>query len=57
LREAALVRALSARIPQVTPLRVKDALDAINGVIGELAVAVRAASSVAFLFNGSGRRR
>lgn len=49
LRETALVRALSARFPQVTSLRVKDALDALNGVIGELAVAVRAASSVAFL--------
>jgi putative ABC transport system permease protein len=48
-RETALVRALSARFPQVTSLRVKDALDALNGVIGELAVAVRAASSVAFL--------
>jgi putative ABC transport system permease protein len=49
LREAALVRALAARFPQVTSLRVKDALDALNSVIGELAVAVRAASSVAFL--------
>jgi putative ABC transport system permease protein len=49
LQEMALVRALSARFPQVTSLRVKDALDALNGVIGDLAVAVRAASSVAFL--------
>lgn len=48
LRETALVRALSARFPQVAALRVKDALDALNGVIDKLAIAVRAASSVAF---------
>jgi putative ABC transport system permease protein len=49
LRETALARATSAAFPALTIIRVKDALDAVNGVVGELAIAVRAASSVAFL--------
>jgi putative ABC transport system permease protein len=48
-RETALVRAASGSFPSVTTIRVKDALDAVNGVVGQLAIAVRAASSVAFL--------
>jgi putative ABC transport system permease protein len=48
-RETGLSRATSAAFPSVTIVRVKDALDAINGVVGQLAIAVKAASSVAFL--------
>ncbi|HMF07141.1 MAG TPA: FtsX-like permease family protein [Methylocella sp.] len=48
-RETALSRAISTAFPAVTIVRVKDALDAANGLVGELAIAVRAASSVAFL--------
>jgi putative ABC transport system permease protein len=48
-RETALARATAAAFPSVTIIRVKDALDAVNGIVGKLAVAVRAASSVAFL--------
>jgi putative ABC transport system permease protein len=48
-RETALSRAISAAFPALTIIRVKDALDAVNGIVGELAIAVRAASSVAFL--------
>ncbi len=48
-RETALARATSSAFPSVTIIRVRDALDAVNGVVGQLAIAVRAASSVAFL--------
>jgi putative ABC transport system permease protein len=48
-RESALLRATARSFPSVTSIRVKDALDAINTVVGQLAFAVRAASSVAFL--------
>ncbi|MGH6852025.1 MAG: ABC transporter permease, partial [Methylocella sp.] len=48
-REAAVLRATARRFPAVTSIRVKDALDALNTIVGQLAFAVRAASSVAFL--------
>jgi putative ABC transport system permease protein len=48
-RETALLRATARSFPSVTSIRVKDALDAVNTVVGQLAFAVRAASSVAFL--------
>ncbi|MGH6845992.1 MAG: ABC transporter permease [Methylocella sp.] len=48
-RETALLRETARSFPSVTIIRVKDALDAINTVVGQLAFAVRAASSVAFL--------
>ncbi|MGH6845451.1 MAG: ABC transporter permease, partial [Methylocella sp.] len=48
-REAALLRAIALRFPSVTSIRVKEALNAVNDVVGQLAFAVRAASSVAFL--------
>ena len=48
-REAALLRETARRFPSVTSLRVKDALDAVNTVAGQLAFAIRGASSVAFL--------
>ncbi|HEY8032634.1 MAG TPA: FtsX-like permease family protein [Methylocella sp.] len=48
-RESALLRATAKSFPSVTSIRVKDALDAINMVVSQLAFAVRVASSVAFL--------
>jgi putative ABC transport system permease protein len=48
-RETALLRATAQNFPSVTSICVKDALDALNTVVGQLAFAVRAASSVAFL--------
>jgi putative ABC transport system permease protein len=48
-RESALLRATARSFPSVTSIRVKDALDAVNTVVSQLAFAVRAASSVAFL--------
>ncbi|MCI0468205.1 MAG: FtsX-like permease family protein [Beijerinckiaceae bacterium] len=47
--EVTLVRGTSRNFPSVTIVRVKDALDAVNNVAGQLATAVRGASSVAFL--------
>jgi putative ABC transport system permease protein len=48
-RETALLRAMARSFPSVTSIRVKDALDAVNNIVGQLAIAVRGASSVAFL--------
>ncbi|MCL2385863.1 MAG: FtsX-like permease family protein, partial [Alphaproteobacteria bacterium] len=48
-REAALVRETAQNFPAVSIIRVKEALDEVNQFAGELALAVRGASSVAFL--------
>ncbi|MGH6841735.1 MAG: ABC transporter permease, partial [Methylocella sp.] len=48
-RETELMRATARSFPAVTTIRVKDALDAVNAIVGQLAFAVRAASSVAFV--------
>ncbi len=48
-RELALLRAVAQAFPSVTSIRVKDALDAIAGVVGQLATAVRGAASVALV--------
>ncbi len=45
--EGAVMRTLAKEFPMVTSVRVRDALDAVNDVVSQLAVAVRAASSVA----------
>jgi putative ABC transport system permease protein len=47
--EASLLRDAASAFPNVTTIRVKEALDAINDLVGRLAVAIRAASSVALL--------
>ncbi|WP_406854755.1 FtsX-like permease family protein [Alsobacter sp. KACC 23698] len=46
-REQAVVAAMARDFPNVTTVRVKDALDAINDVVGQLALAIRGASAVA----------
>ncbi len=48
-RELALLRAVAQAFPSVTSIRVKDALDAVAGVVGQLATAVRGAASVALV--------
>ncbi len=47
--EANLLRDVAKAFPAVTSVRVKDALDAINGIVGQLALAIRGASSVALV--------
>ena len=46
-QEQAVVAAMARDFPNVTTVRVKDALDAINELVGQLAVAIRGASAVA----------
>lgn len=45
--EIKILRLMSDRFPSVTAIRVKEALEAINQIVGKLAIAVRAAASVA----------
>lgn len=42
-----LMRALSSAFPAITAVRVKDALEAVNDVVGKLALAIRGASLLA----------
>ena len=48
-QEMALLKAAAVEFPSVTSVRVKDALDAVNEVMGQLAYAIRAASSIALI--------
>lgn len=48
-RELALLRETAHAFPSVTIIRVKDALDSASRIVEQLAIAVRGASSVAFL--------
>ncbi|HEY5795469.1 MAG TPA: FtsX-like permease family protein [Bosea sp. (in: a-proteobacteria)] len=45
--DAALLRRLAVEFPSVTAVRVKDALEAINTIVGQLATAIRGASGLA----------
>jgi putative ABC transport system permease protein len=45
--DAALMRRLAIDFPSVTAVRVKDALEAINTIVGQLATAIRGASGLA----------
>jgi len=47
--EARILRETARAFPSVTSVRVKDALDAVNDVVGQLIFAIRGASSVALL--------
>ncbi|MBB3809038.1 ABC transporter permease [Pseudochelatococcus contaminans] len=44
-----LVREIAARFPAVTSVRVRDVLTAVNDMVGQLAVAMAAASAVALI--------
>jgi len=45
--DAALLRRLAVEFPAVTAVRVKDALEAVNTIVGQLATAIRGASGLA----------
>ena len=47
--ETALIKALADAFPTVTAVRVKDALNTLDGLIGNLVLALRAASGVTLL--------
>ncbi|MEM8813021.1 MAG: FtsX-like permease family protein [Pseudomonadota bacterium] len=47
--EIDLLRSVTASFPTVTSIRVKDALDAVNELVAQLAVAVRVAAGVALV--------
>jgi putative ABC transport system permease protein len=46
-REQEILAAVTSAFPTVTAIRVKDALDAVSGLVEDLALAVRAAAGVA----------
>ncbi|MBB3976922.1 putative ABC transport system permease protein [Rhizobium azooxidifex] len=48
-QEAATLRAVTNAYPTITSVRVKDALDIVNELMGQLATAVRAAAAVALI--------
>lgn len=48
-REIALLNAVGKAFPMVTAVRVKEALEAVNALLSDLAVAVRAAASIALV--------
>ncbi|ASY64675.1 ABC transporter, permease protein, putative [Sinorhizobium sojae CCBAU 05684] len=47
--EAAALRAVTSAYPTITSVRVKDALDIVNALLGQLATAIRAAAAVALI--------
>lgn len=47
--EGDILRAVTNRFPTITTIRVKDAIDIVNTLIGQLATAIRAASAVALI--------
>lgn len=48
-QEIAVMKAVVAAFPTVTAVRVKDVLSAVNDLVGDLAVAIRVAASVALV--------
>ncbi|QKV20713.1 ABC transporter permease [Oricola thermophila] len=47
--EADILRAVTRAFPTVTSVRVKDAIDLVNRLIGQLATAIRAAAAIALV--------
>jgi putative ABC transport system permease protein len=47
--EAALIKALAEAFPNVSAIRVKDALDTVDHIVGNLVLALRAASAVTLI--------
>lgn len=47
--EAMILRGVARGFPSVTSVRVKDALDAVNDIVGKLVLAIRGASAVAVI--------
>ncbi len=48
-RDAEILRMVTNRFPTVTTVRVRDALDTVNNLIGQLASAIRAAAALALI--------
>ncbi|MGB7287789.1 MAG: FtsX-like permease family protein, partial [Salaquimonas sp.] len=48
-RDGGIIRAVAKEYPAVTSVRVREALDMVNTLIGQLATAIRAAASVALV--------
>ena len=48
-RDAEILRIVTNEFPTVTTVRVRDALNTINGLIGQLATAIRAAAALALV--------
>jgi len=48
-KEAEILRSVTQAFPTVTSVRVKDAIDLVNRLIGQLATAIRAAAAVALV--------
>lgn len=48
-QEAGILRDVTQSFPAVTSVRVKDAIDLVNDLIGQLATAIRAAAAVALI--------
>ena len=48
-QEARILNAVTRQFPAVTTVRVKDALDVVDRIVGQLATAIRAAASVALV--------
>ncbi|TAA59567.1 ABC transporter permease [Shinella sp. JR1-6] len=48
-QEAATLKAVTNAFPTITSVRVKDALDVVNELVGQLATAIRAAAAVALI--------
>jgi putative ABC transport system permease protein len=48
-QEAAILKNVTNTYPTITSIRVKDALDIVNTLVGQLATAIRAAASVALI--------
>ena len=48
-QEGAVVRAISENFPMVTAVRVKDALEAIGGIVANLVLAIRGATALTLL--------
>ncbi|MHA7971351.1 ABC transporter permease [Rhizobium sp. CAU 1783] len=47
--EAAVLRAVTQAYPTITSVRVKDALDVVDRLVGQLATAIRAAAAIALI--------
>ncbi|MVA57965.1 ABC transporter permease [Agrobacterium vitis] len=48
-QEANILRSVTKAFPTITSVRVKDALDMVNSLVGQLAVAIRAAAAIALI--------
>ena len=48
-QEASILRSVTQQFPTITTVRVKDALDIVDRLVGQLATAIRAAAAIALI--------